>query len=155
VRQQESAVEELAGPAVDACRVEGRAVVGCQPVVGVVAHEVDAWIVADDAACHGLGCPVDFDAGQPRGRVHAGQQPRGADTGAGAQLQDAPTGLGRGQGAQRGAGAVLARHRESHSDRALLRREDRGGHVDRFVDHARRRPAPACSRRTAATRCAL
>jgi len=120
--QEEAAVEELARPAVDVGQIERWAVVGGQPPVRVVEHEFGSRIVADDAAGHRMRGPVDFDGGQPRGRVHAGQQPCGADAGARAQLQDAPAGLRRGQGAQQGAGAVFAGHREPDVDRAFLRR---------------------------------
>jgi len=149
--QERVAVDELARPAVDVGQVEWRTVVGGQPVARVIDDELGSRVVADHAAGHGLGCPVDLDGGQPRGRVHAREQPRGADTGAGTQLQEAPARLGRGQGTQQRAGAVLTSHREADLGRALLRREDRGGHVERFVDHAGPRSASACSRSAAAT----
>ncbi len=148
---EQMAVEELARPAVDIDQIERWTAVGDQPLVRVTLDEVHPRVVADHAAGHPHGRPVDLDRGQPRGLVHAGQQPGRAHSGAGAQFEDAPTRLGRGQCAQQRAGAVLAGHGESDVDRALLRHEHSRRHVERFVDHAGPRSAPACSRRTAAT----
>jgi hypothetical protein len=149
--EQQVAVDELARPAVDVDQVERWTVVGGQPAAGIIDDELSSWIVADHAAGHGLGRPVDLDGGQPRGRVHAREQPRGADTGAGTQFQDAPARLGRGQGTQQRAGAVLTGHRKADLGRAPLGRQDHGRHVKRFVDHAGSRSASACWRSVAAT----
>ena len=64
-----------------------------EPGFGVFGEESEARVVAEDFAGDGLGLRIGVNADEGGGFVHAGEEPCGGDSGAGAEFEEAATQL--------------------------------------------------------------